>query len=167
MKEDSIKEKFILLRGEGLSFDKIAKRIKVSKPTLIAWQKEFGDKIKEIEEMRFEEVVRKYDMIKEKRIERISKELDLVWKAYEKIDYSMLSKRELLMMFMRLNKIFKDEVDPVEKLKTEEKDNENKDYKIWITRQTIGEGGKVIEESEPRLAAICRGDNKDKDSDIQ
>ena len=47
MKDNSIKEKFVLLRAEGLSFDKIAKKIKVSKPTLIEWQKDFRDEIKE------------------------------------------------------------------------------------------------------------------------
>jgi transposase len=66
MKENSVKEKFILLRGEGLSFDKIAKRIKVSKPTLIEWQREFQEEIKEAQEIRFGEILEKYNMIKQK-----------------------------------------------------------------------------------------------------
>ena len=115
MKDNKIKEKFILLRGEGLSFDKIAKMINVSKPTLIEWQKEFNNEIKEIKEIRFNEILEKYNMIKEKRIERIARELDLAWKAYEKIDYKDMNKRELLMVIIRLEKRLKDEIEPGEK----------------------------------------------------
>lgn len=39
MKDHETVEKFIKLRSEGKSFDKIAKLIKVSKPTLISWGK--------------------------------------------------------------------------------------------------------------------------------
>ena len=38
---------FITLRADGLSFDKIAKQLKISKATLIQWSKLFEDNIKE------------------------------------------------------------------------------------------------------------------------
>ena len=41
-------QKFIELRAEGLSFDEIAKRVNISKPTLIKWSKELKDKIVQI-----------------------------------------------------------------------------------------------------------------------
>ncbi|MFZ0453138.1 MAG: hypothetical protein WAM24_05255 [Ignavibacteriaceae bacterium] len=144
MKDNKIKEKFILLRGEGLSFDKIVKRINVSKPTLIEWQKEFNNEIKKIQEIRLSEILEKYDMIKEKRIERITRELDLAWKAYEKIDYKEMNKRELLMMIMRLEKRLKDEIEPLEKYKMES-DDVDQGYNVVIHRKIIGEGGEIIE----------------------
>ncbi len=144
MKDNKTKEKFILLRGEGLSFDKIAKRINVSKPTLIEWQKEFSNEIKEIQETRFNEILEKYNMIKEKRIERITKELDLAWRAYEKIDYKDMNKRELLMMIIRLDKRLKDEIEPLEKYETEN-DDIDQDYNVVIHRKIIGEEGESIE----------------------
>ena len=45
MKDSSVKEKFIQLRAKGLSFDKIAKQIKISKPTLLKWSEEFEKEI--------------------------------------------------------------------------------------------------------------------------
>ena len=149
MKDTSIKEKFILLRAEGLSFDKIAKKINISKPTLIEWQKDFRHEIKEAQKIRFTQILEKYNMIKEKRIERISKELEKLWKAYENIDCKDMNKRELLMMITRLEKRLKEEIEPFENVKMNE-DKEDKDYKIIVQRQTIGEGGKIISESEPR-----------------
>ena len=40
---------FILLRADGISFDKIATQLKVSKGSLIQWSKLFEDEIKEIQ----------------------------------------------------------------------------------------------------------------------
>ncbi len=140
MKENDIKERFILLRAEGLSFDKISKSIKVSKPTLIEWQKEFTEKIKVLQEVRFNEILEKYNMVKEKRIERLSRELDLAWRTYEKIDYKDLSKRELLMMIIRLEKRLREEIEPNNKY--EKDDADNTDYQIQINRRIIGENGK-------------------------
>ena len=148
MKDTGIKEKFILLRAEGLSFDKISKKINVSKPTLIEWQKDFRHEIKEAQEIRFTQILEKYSMIKEKRIERISKELEQLWKAYEKIDYKDMNKRELFMMITRLDKVLKEEIEPFENVQMKE-DKEENDYKIIVQRQIIGEGGKIISESEP------------------
>jgi len=37
---------FIALRAEGVSFDKIATKLKVGKQTLIQWSKYFEDEIK-------------------------------------------------------------------------------------------------------------------------
>ena len=45
MKDMSIKEKFVELRAQGLSFKKIADEIQVSKPILIKWNSEFNKEI--------------------------------------------------------------------------------------------------------------------------
>ena len=144
MKDSKIKERFILLRGEGLSFDKIAKMINVSKPTLIEWEKEFNNEIKEIKEIRFSEILEKYNMLKEKRIERIAKELELAWKAYEKMDYKEMNKRELSMVIIRFEKRLKDELEPGEKSIIEGNDWD-KSYDIVIHRKIIGEEGESVE----------------------
>jgi len=41
MKEQTVKERFLALRAQGLSFEKIARQLKVSKQTLINWSREF------------------------------------------------------------------------------------------------------------------------------
>ena len=45
MKDLQTKEKFIELRARGLSFNKIAEEIEVSKPTLLKWSSEFSEEI--------------------------------------------------------------------------------------------------------------------------
>lgn len=137
MKDNETKEKFIILRAEGLSFDKISRRIKVSKPTLIEWQKDNQNKINELKEIRFNEILEKYKATKEKRIERIAKQLQQVWNAYEKLEYTDLSKRELLMMIMRLERRLKEEVGEFEKF-DEEMEGKEKEYKIIVERREIG-----------------------------
>ncbi|MHB9005175.1 MAG: helix-turn-helix domain-containing protein, partial [Coriobacteriia bacterium] len=79
MKEMEIIEKFIQLRAEGKSFDKIAKLIKVSKPTLIAWEKKYKGEIDELKWSRFENILEKYKLTQEDRIARLAKELSLAW----------------------------------------------------------------------------------------
>ena len=41
MKDQKLKEEFLVLRAQGLSFEKIAKQLKVSKQTLINRSREF------------------------------------------------------------------------------------------------------------------------------
>lgn len=45
MKNQSFKEEFIRLHALGVSYDKIAKAISVSKPTLLKWAQESSDQI--------------------------------------------------------------------------------------------------------------------------
>jgi transposase-like protein len=45
VKDINLKEKFIQLRAKGFSFDKIAKEISTSKPTLLKWSEEFEGEI--------------------------------------------------------------------------------------------------------------------------
>ena len=45
MKNQPLKEEFIRLRALGVSYDKIAQTINVSKPTLLKWAQECTDQI--------------------------------------------------------------------------------------------------------------------------
>lgn len=46
---DAKQREFILLRADGLSYDKIAKKLNTAKTTLIQWSKLFEDEIKELQ----------------------------------------------------------------------------------------------------------------------
>ena len=48
MKDQKLKEEFLVLRVQGLSFEKIAGQLKVSKQTLINWSREFRYEISNI-----------------------------------------------------------------------------------------------------------------------
>lgn len=61
--------RFIELRGKGMSFQKIADEIGVSKPTLIKWNGELLEQVKEAQYMEFEGLVEQYGLFRKERFE--------------------------------------------------------------------------------------------------
>lgn len=74
---------FILLRADGLSFDKIATKLKTTKGTLIQWSKLFAD---EIETVQFEAFLK----IKEAHAYNQKSKYETLLKQLEKIDDGIL-----------------------------------------------------------------------------
>ena len=74
-------KEFILLRADGLSFDKIATKLKTSKPTLIQWSKLFEDKIEQIQFEAFVEIKEAFSWNTKKRYETLLKQLDKIDKG--------------------------------------------------------------------------------------
>ena len=68
--------RFIELRGKGMSFQKIAEEIGVSKPTLIKWNGEFLEQVKEAQYMELENLVEQYGLFRKKRFEVYCKALN-------------------------------------------------------------------------------------------
>jgi len=94
------KNRFIELRGKGMSFDKISKEIGVSKPTLIKFNKELADKIEARKAIELEELQEKYFLSIRKKTElcgvrlvAVKAELD---KRMEEKGFSGFSTRDLL-----------------------------------------------------------------------
>ena len=54
MTDNKTKQRFIELRAKGLSFDKIAKELKKSKPTLIDWSRELKEEIANLKALELE-----------------------------------------------------------------------------------------------------------------
>ena len=104
------KQKFIELRAEGLSYDKISKEISVSKPTLMKWDKEFSREIDELKYILFEALREKYLMNKKARIMNYG---ELLEKAKEELinrDFKEVSDDKLISIIIELEKKFKDEL---------------------------------------------------------
>ena len=91
-----VKESFIELRAKGLSFDKIASKISVSKPTLIRWGKELNYEIKNRRAIEDEALIEKYIVSKKHQVELLDQQLKAVRKELDKRDYSDYSTKELL-----------------------------------------------------------------------
>ena len=68
--------RFIELRGKGMSFQKIAEEMGVSKPTLIKWNGDLLEQVKEAQYMEFENLVAKYGLFRKKRFEIYCKPLN-------------------------------------------------------------------------------------------
>lgn len=96
MKPRTKKEKFIMLRAEGLSYDNICKEIGIGKTTAKRWNDELQDKIEVLEAERMQELYSLYRMHKEQRIKDLGKLLQGVDNALANADFSSLSVRSLL-----------------------------------------------------------------------
>ena len=75
--------RFIELRGKGMSFQKIAEEIGVSKPTLIKWNGELLEQVKEAQYMEFENLVEQYGLFRKRRFEIYCTALNSALKEYE------------------------------------------------------------------------------------
>lgn len=76
-------EKFIELRAQGMSFEKISKELNISKPVLLKWNGEFLERIKEAQFFELENIVEKYSLMRAKRFEVHSKLLSSALKELQ------------------------------------------------------------------------------------
>lgn len=90
------KENFIDLRSDGLSFDTIAKKLNISKNTLINLQIELEEEISNATFFKYQTILEKYKLTKINRVESHSKLFEKVMKEIESRDLTKLSFKDLL-----------------------------------------------------------------------
>jgi transcriptional regulator with XRE-family HTH domain len=73
MKDIHTKERFIELRGQGLSLAAIAAEIGVSKPTLINWERDLKERIDNVQAVELEAMYDKCCLSVRKRVEFFGK----------------------------------------------------------------------------------------------
>ena len=106
---------FILLRADGISFDKIATQLKVSKATLIQWSKLFENEIKEIQFEAFIKIKELYVFNTQSRYKNLLEQLKIIDDGIVNTD---LSKATIKDLFTIKNDILM-QVDKIEnKIKT-------------------------------------------------
>jgi len=115
------KEQFVQLRARGYSFDKIAEELDTSKPTLIKWQGEMNEQVKEQQYFELENLLEQYSLMRRNRFEIHSKLLTAVFQELEnKVQEKKLSKLsipELLKLAERLeNRLEQDTGKPLLKV---------------------------------------------------
>ena len=67
--------KFIALRAEGLSFDKIAEQLKVTKKTLIQWSRLFQDDINDMQFLAMQKIKEEYSYSQVEKYRTLQKHL--------------------------------------------------------------------------------------------
>lgn len=72
MKTEQHKQDFIRLRAKGNSFDSIAKEIKVSKPILIEWNRQYREEIENVKSEAFEVFLQENKLTLQHRLEILS-----------------------------------------------------------------------------------------------
>lgn len=95
-------QKFIELRAEGHSFDEIAKRVQISKPTLIKWSKEFKEQIAEVSKVIEEQFIIEQKVKRTIRAQKLSDELDKAYEALNHTDYKKMTKKDLIGVIEKL-----------------------------------------------------------------
>ncbi len=75
---DVKQREFILLRADGISYDKIALQLKTSKATLIQWSKLFEDEIKDIQFQSFLQIKEAYSYSQKSKYETLLKQLNKI-----------------------------------------------------------------------------------------
>jgi len=97
-RDNETKNKFIELRGQGLSFDKIVKEIGISKGTLLKWDVEFKQEISEIKFIELEAMIQNYGMLKSERVRAYGEMLERCRKELSNRDLKDVPSNKLLDM---------------------------------------------------------------------
>ena len=91
-------KQFIILRADGMSYDKIAKELNTAKGTLIQWSKLFEDEIKEIQFHDYAELKEAYKWNIKSKYETLLKQLQKVDDAILEADLSSTGLKDLFMI---------------------------------------------------------------------
>lgn len=139
MKTTDIKQRFIELRAQGWSFDKIAKELKVSKVALVDWAKEFEEDIANLKAVELEALYEKYYLLKEERIKTFGELLLKLRKEIDKRDLKDLSTDKLIDLYNKMFVLAKDEyIEPKFKSSSEiEEDKDNRELLDELTTPKI------------------------------
>ncbi|MGX7364688.1 helix-turn-helix domain-containing protein [Aerococcus suis] len=108
-KSNEVKLQFIQLRAEGNSYDKIAKKLDISKSTCSAWEKFFSAEIEERRAEELEELYNAYFMTKEGRIKQLGETLNNIEGALQEADLRELPAEKLLEYKLKYIDALKDE----------------------------------------------------------
>ncbi len=98
MYPEEIKMKFLELRIQNLSLDKISKEINVSKQTLIKWNREFSSEITEWKETILEQKLEQYGLSISGQLDLINERLNTIQKELDKNETLDLDPKELMQM---------------------------------------------------------------------
>ncbi|MBM3938803.1 MAG: hypothetical protein FJ333_09165 [Sphingomonadales bacterium] len=103
MKTEQKKREFVSQRAEGNSFDKIAKAIKVSKPILIEWEREYKEDIANMKAEAWEVFMQEQKLTQRNRLELLSTAKEKLWAEFSGRSLSELQAHKLLELILKLD----------------------------------------------------------------
>lgn len=136
MKDINLKEKFNQLRAKGFSFDKIAKEISTSKPTLLKWSEEFEGEITNLTYLETEALLEQYQLAKLHKIEAFSLVLHKALEEFKKRDFSEVATKDLLSIISSLESKLKIELTSI-KYQTDQRQDFFAEEDILPKRKTL------------------------------
>lgn len=117
------KDEFIQLRAEGWTLTKASQELKIAYNTAVNWDKEFKEEIAVANAINMEEMLDKYRMTKQKRIEVLGERLMAIQDELEKRDLSDIPTPKLFEMMIKCSKSLEEEVGELVFLSEEEIQN--------------------------------------------
>jgi len=108
------KRRFIQLRGQGLSYRKIAKELKISTPTLVKWSLILDIHINNAKVMEFESMKEEYHATSMHRAKVLATQLNNVAQALVESDCSKIPPYKLMEMQTRLENEFQEQLPKIE-----------------------------------------------------
>jgi intein-encoded DNA endonuclease-like protein len=114
VKDLQTKEKFIELRAQGFSFDKISREIGISKPTLIKWNQEYTQEISNLIFFHSEKLIEEFKLLRIHKIESLSCTLNRVLEEIFKRSFENVSTKDLISIAFSLENKLKENVSGIE-----------------------------------------------------
>ena len=102
MKDTNTKEQFLSMRAEGLSYQAIADKLRVSRQTLIHWGQELQSDIKNFKAIRLDAMYEQYSLTKEARIKLIGEHIEKVRTELSSRDLSSVNTDKLYDILLKL-----------------------------------------------------------------
>jgi transposase len=102
MKDLKTKERFIVLRAEGRSFESIAEELNVSKTTLITWSQKLNREINNARYLAYQRLIEQYKMTKIDSINSLMQQLQKINNAIDEKDIKELSYKDLILLKEKL-----------------------------------------------------------------
>ena len=106
---EELKTQFIELRAKGLSYQKISKRLKVSKSTLANWSAELEGEISSLRAMELEALYERYYLTKEARIKLLGDQLKAIQAELKTRKLDRVSTEKLLEMELKMLQTIQEE----------------------------------------------------------
>ena len=110
METSNIKERFIELRAQGYSFDKIAKELGKAKQTLIDWSKDLQEEIVNRKALELEVIYEKFFLLKQARLQTLGEMISKIKAEVEKRNLSEVPTDKLLELLLKYNSQVNEEV---------------------------------------------------------
>lgn len=111
MKDLETRQKFVEMRACGVSFDRIAAALEVSKQTLINWSKELEAEINDLRKIELEALQEKYFMLRTQRIELFGEKLKAIRDELDKRLFLEVPTEKLFVLFIRVFSLLRDELE--------------------------------------------------------
>lgn len=110
MRSQKEKLKFVELKAKGLSFDKIAQELQISKPTLIKWSEELKKEITNYKYFEFESILAEFSLGKRHRLESFSMILHKALTELKERSFEEVSAKDLMNIVFQMSQKIQSEV---------------------------------------------------------